>query len=97
MFVTAQRVDDYRDFAMKNRDGVEYHFEPVGENTYTITGDLKYWRYGGREGQTEVNFDNLGFVDPAGGPFIELGMKIADRAIVRISVRNDQILFDLAK
>jgi len=78
---------------MKNRYGVEYSFEAVDANTYTIVGKLEYWRYGGREGQERMDFTNLGFVDPSGGPFIELGMKIEGRKIVNISAVGDNIYF----
>ena len=74
---------------MRNRYGDEYTFESVDENTYTIKGDLKYWRFGGREGQEQMDLSDLGFVDPSGGPFIEVGMKIEGRGIVNISAADD--------
>jgi hypothetical protein len=74
---------------MRNRYGDEYRFDKVDENLYTITGDLKYWRYGGREGQERINFTDLGFVDPSGGPFISVGYAIEGRKVVRISVEGD--------
>ncbi len=81
---------------MKNRYGDEYSFEKVSDNIYTIKGDLKYWRYGGREGQAELDFSDLGFVDPSGGPFIEIGMKIDGRRVKKISVvANDDIYFEV--
>ena len=80
---------------MKNRYGVEYSFEKVSDNTYTIVGALEYWRYGGREGQEQMDFTDLGFVDPSGGPFIELGMKIEGRKIRRISAEGEKILFEV--
>ncbi len=80
---------------MKNRYGDKYNFEKVSENVYTIVGDLKYWRYGGREGQPEMDFTDLGFVDPSGGPFIELGMRIDGRKIVNISAKEDNIYFEV--
>jgi hypothetical protein len=81
---------------MKNRYGDEYTFEKVDENIYTIVGDLKYWRYGGREGQEQMDFSDLGFVDPSGGPFIEVGMKIEGRKITKISVvANDDVYFEV--
>ena len=80
---------------MKNRYGVEYSFEKVSDNTYTIVGSLEYWRYGGREGQPEMDFTDLGFVDPSGGPFIELGMKIEGRTINRIRTEGEKILFEV--
>ena len=78
---------------MKNRYGDEYNFEKVSDNIYTIVGDLKYWRYGGREGQEFVDLSDLGFVDPSGGPFISLGMSIEGRKITRICAENDKITF----
>jgi len=78
---------------MKNRYGDEYSFDAVDANTYTIVGELEYWRYGGREGQERMDFTDLGFVDPSGGPFIELGMKIEGRKIVNISAVEDNIYF----
>jgi len=74
---------------MKNRYGDEYSFVKLTEDTYTIQGDLKYWRFGGREGQNKMDMSDLGFVDPSGGPFIEIGMKIGDREIRRIEVSGD--------
>lgn len=80
---------------MKNRYGDEYSFSQVNENTYTIVGKLNYWRYGGREGQERVDFTDLGFVDPSGGPFIQLGMSIEGRKINRIRAGDGQILFEV--
>lgn len=85
---------------MKNRYGDEYAFNKVNENTFTIVGDLKYWRFGGREGQERMDMTNLGFVDPSGGPFIAIGMSIGGRTIKNISVEGDldgmpNILFEV--
>ena len=78
---------------MKNRYGDEYHFEQLDHNTYTIVGALSHWRYGGREGQEQMDFTDLGFVDPAGGPFIGLGYIIQDRPVRHISVQDNMIIF----
>ncbi len=85
---------------MKNRYGDEYTFNKVNENTFTIVGDLKYWRFGGREGQERMDMTNLGFVDPRGGPFIAVGMSIGGRTIKNISAEGDldgtpNILFEV--
>jgi len=80
---------------MKNRHGNEYHFEKVDDSVYTIVGDLDYWRYGGREGQPNIDWNDLGFVDPSGGPFIGLGSLIDGRKITRIRVENEKILFEV--
>jgi hypothetical protein len=80
---------------MHNRNGVEYSFEKVGKNTYTIKGALEYWRYGGQEGQDRIDYNNLGFVDPSGGPFISVGYPIDGRKVVRISMAEDQLHFEV--
>jgi hypothetical protein len=80
---------------MRNRYGDEYTFEKVGENTYTIKGDLNYWRFGGKEGQQGIDDSDLGFVDPSGGPFISMGYMIEGRAVKRISLAGDEILFEV--
>ena len=85
----------------KNRYGDLYQFEKLSENQYTISGGLKYWRYGGKEGQHGIDLTDLGFVDPSGGPFISVGMMIEQRKVVRISVdatdldNPDRIVFEV--
>jgi hypothetical protein len=80
---------------MRNRYGDEYTFEKIGENTYTIKGDLDHWRFGGKEGQQGIDDSDLGFVDPSGGPFISMGYMIEGRAVKRISLAGDEILFEV--
>jgi hypothetical protein len=80
---------------MKNRYGDEYNFEKVEENLYQIVGDLKYWRYGGNDGEDGIDYDNLGFVDPSGGPFIARGYMIEGRKVIRISASGDNIYFEV--
>lgn len=81
---------------MKNRYGDEYSFLKLSDNTYTIVGDLKYWRYGGREGQAQMDLSDLGFVDPSGGPFISVGSVIEGRKISKIQLAGDQLVFEVA-
>jgi len=80
---------------MRNRYGVEYKFEKINENTYTIVGKLDYWRYGGQEDQESLDYNNLGFVDPSGGPFIGIGYPINGRKVTRISMVNEQLYFEV--
>jgi len=80
---------------MRNRYGIEYSFKKINENTYTIVGSLDYWRYGGQEGQKNIDYNNLGFVDPSGGPFISLGYHIEGRKVVRISMVAEQLHFEV--
>ena len=80
---------------MKNRYGDEYHFTKISDNLYMIEGDLKYWRFGGKEGQEHIDDSDLGFVDPSGGPFISMGYKIEGRSVKRISLEGESILFEV--
>lgn len=80
---------------MKNRYGDEYRFEKINDNTYTIVGDLKYWRCGGKEGQEGIDDSDLGFVDPSGGPFISIGYEIEGRKVTRIKTDTERFLFEV--
>jgi hypothetical protein len=80
---------------MKNRYGDEYGFRKLTDNTYTIEGDLSYWRFGGREGQERMDMSDLGYVDPSGGPFISIGYPIDGRMVKRISLVDEQIIFEV--
>ena len=80
---------------MRNRYGVEYSFEKVADDTYTIVGALEYWRCGGKEGQSGIDDQDRGFVDPSGGPFISVGGKIDGREVDRIRTQGESFLFDV--
>ena len=80
---------------MKNRYGDEYRFEKLSDNTYSIVGDLKYWRFGGREGQQQMDMSDLGYVDPSGGPFISIGYVIEGRKVNHISLVDDKIILEV--
>lgn len=80
---------------MKNRYGDEYQFVKVNDNTFTITGDLKYWRFGGKEDQEQVDDNDLGFVDPSGGPFISIGYMIEGRKVNHIRAEGETIFFEV--
>lgn len=80
---------------MINRYGDIYNFHQINENNFTIAGDLKHWRYGGKEGDDGLDYDDLGFVDPSGGPFLAPGMKIEGRVIKRISVIGTEVFFEV--
>lgn len=80
---------------MKNRYGDEYIFRKLTDNTYTIEGDLSYWRFGGREGQQQMDMSDLGFVDPSGGPFISIDYPIDGRLVKRIGLVEGKIVFEV--
>jgi hypothetical protein len=71
---------------MRNRYGDYYEFKQLSENTYTIVGDLKYWRSGFN------NDGSIDFVDPSGGPFISIGYEIDGREVIKIET-DEQIIF----
>lgn len=80
---------------MYNRYGDEYHFQRIGPNTFTLVGDLKYWRYGGKPNTDNIDYNDLGFVDPSGGPYISEGYTIEGHKVTRISIVNEQIQFEV--
>jgi hypothetical protein len=77
----------------KNRYGNEYWFEQLNEDTYVIRGDLKYWRFGGKEGEDFIDNNNLGFADPSGGPFIAKGYMIDGRSVLSIAAVGEEVHF----
>lgn len=81
---------------MRNRYGDVYEFKKVSDNTYVIEGDLKYWRFGGKEGDAVVDTSDLGFVDPSGGPFIMVDhYEIEGRKVKRIRVVLESVFLDV--
>lgn len=64
---------------MKNRYGDEYSYVKYDDNLYRFNMDeegMKYMRYGGKEGQEEIDMNDIGFFDPSGGPFVAVGGKV---------------------
>ena len=66
-----------------NRDGGEYFFDRVLENVFELVATNKrmiwcigYSRFGGKEGAEKIDYSDLGFIDPSGGPFISPGFPI---------------------
>ncbi len=81
---------------MKNRNGIEYSFEPVDDNTYKLVGNFHYMRFGGREGVEGIYKNDLGFADPEGGPFIGLGYEIEGHPVTRIfTVSGEGTFFEV--
>jgi len=75
-----------------NRYSDNYMWEAVDDNVYKFVMDekaIKFCRYGGKEGDTEVDRTDLGMFDPSGGPYVCLGMKIDGKPITRLSTTED--------
>lgn len=64
---------------LQNRYGDEYKFVRLCDDMYRIDGKLTHWRVGLSETADEIEY-----VDPSGGPFIKLGMKIGDQPVTKI-------------
>lgn len=74
-----------------NRYNDEYSWHKIADNVYqfTMSGDgLAYCRFGGKQNQLLVDYNDLGMFDPSGGPCVTPGMKIDSRPIVRIFVEE---------
>ena len=80
---------------IKSRYGDVRSFVPVNENTYKYEGDTMYCRFGGKEDQTDIDTNDLGFFDPDGGPFVSAGFPIGDRIVTRIISNTDGIFFEV--
>lgn len=80
----------------RNRYGVEYWFENCGNKIFKVCGELSYWRFGGQEYKEGIDYQNLGFADPSGGPFLAPGATIGEVGrIKRIFLDNDQVMLEL--
>lgn len=86
---------------MKNRYGVQYSFAKVEDSLYQFRipeSEMEYMRMGSREGQDEIDLENLGMFDPSGGPYIEIGSKIYvgcnALTVTRIMSREDGLFVE---
>ena len=81
-----------------NRYGDSYHFESIEENKlkFVMEGkSLEYCRFGGKENIPGIDYNDLGFFDPSGGPFIEIGTTIQSRTVTKISRTDDGIILEV--
>ena len=85
---------------MKNRYGVEYSFTRVEDHMYRFNiaeSEMSVMRMGSRE-EAEIDMEDLGFFDPSGGPFVEVGSKIywdkEPLTVTRIMSREDGIFVE---
>ena len=79
----------------KNRYGDEYWFESMTEGKYlfVMEGDSMRWcRFGGREMQEGIDYNDLGMFDPSGGPYIEIGTKLPFGTVKRLQSLEEGIV-----
>lgn len=78
---------------MKNRDGYTYEWMPLGNNRYLFVMDEEvppYWRMGGLE-----EGEGIGFFDPPGGPFVQVGGYLYGKVIRTIESTEDGIVVEV--
>jgi len=83
---------------MKNRHGVPYDFRKITETQWEFVieeSEMQYMRFGGREGEKQIDMTDLGFVDPSGGPFIGVGKKLPFGTVKRISCEDGKIYLEV--
>jgi len=79
-----------------NRYKDEYVFEKIDDTFYTLKINMEYCRYGGKEYESFINTDDLGMVDPSGGPYLAPGnFSIDGNLIKRIFLRDEVIKFEM--
>lgn len=95
----------------KNRYGDTYYYEWVKGNTYifVISSEQGFMRYGGKEGQLDIDMSDLGMFDPPGGPYVSIGSYVfwdevvhADEAfgcrqVTHIELEDGEIYVTLAE
>ena len=84
-----------------NRYGDNLQFELISEDKIEMTGhDSSFMRYG-YDGEVETRYDNLVFVDPPGGPFLNIGTdlgryfdgKIGIHFVHEITIKDKSVIF----
>ena len=76
-----------------------YSFVNVGPGVYKFVMDessMTYCRVGGHEHQPNIDYNDLGFFDPSGGPFIGIGYEVEGKPITRIFCENDTFFVEVA-
>ena len=75
---------------LESRDRSNNYLEHKKDNEYILRCQYQY-RIGFKD-----NINDLTFVDPSGGPFMEVGTPIGDRAVKSIKRdSNNQIIIEL--
>ena len=83
-----------------NRNGDEYWFDQIDKNRwqFKMTEDcfsMKHCRIGGKEGQKDIDYNDLGFFDPSGGPFVSVGDKLFGKDIINLTSNGSGFIITL--
>ena len=79
-----------------NRHGDSYYFEPISNDKLKFVMEsrsMEYIRFGGKD--NTLDYNDLGFFDPSGGPFIKIGTTIQGRKVTKISSTGDGIILEV--
>lgn len=88
------------DTLYRNRYGVEWQLKTLETGVYLFdfpVKELQYCRYGGKVGETGINMNDLGFIDPSGGPFLSdsdfvEGKKVKSISVIAVDNSTSQII-----
>lgn len=86
---------------MRNRNGDEYWFNQIDENRWQFgmtegCFSMKHCRVGGKEGQKDIDYNDLEFFDPSGGPFVSVGSKLFGKEIIKLASNDLGFLITVA-
>lgn len=86
-----------REYVNRYRDA--YRFIKQSDTRYIFSMDgnsMNYCRYGGKENQRNIDTNDLGMIDPSGGPYMAVNeMFIDGREVIRIFSNSDGVGFEV--
>ena len=63
----------------------EYYLTPINDNEYKFEGDSDFMRVGYNG---SIDKSNIEFIDPSGGPMLQVGNKINNKTIEKIEFKD---------
>lgn len=87
---------DTIEYRNRHRDIIS--FVPISESAYRVEMPefcRSHMRCGGKEGQTEIDMNDLGMIDPPGGPYISEGFDIKGQKVSKIRVEGNDIIVEV--
>jgi hypothetical protein len=77
---------------LKSRYNDVYHLTPINDGVYKFEGDAGYMRvgYNGKIDSSEIKF-----IDPSGGPMLQVGDSIGDKKIEKIEIVDTDYVITL--
>lgn len=77
---------------LKSRYNNIYHLTPINDTDYKFEGDIGYMRvgYNGKIDNSEIKF-----IDPSGGPMLQVGDLVDNKKIEKIEIINEDYVITL--